>query len=196
MRKTLFLFIVFLAGGVLYSVRGMAFPVDDGFSAAKTLSTRYFTVSIAPGVDEGSLVSTLNIGPEHKVLAGQSLAGTSFSPENLGDLLDAFFLWASNVLDMQLYTYKGHIKIVRDEAEAVAIYRRLYGQDGYSEKGFYIFDTNTLYIAAPNFTKEILGHELGRVIISNFFVVQPPAKVQEVLAGSIEYQLRKTGSGR
>jgi len=36
-----------------------------------------------------------------------------------------------------------------------------------------------------------LGHEIGHAVISNYFVVQPPIRIQEVLAGYVEYQLRK-----
>ena len=53
-------------------------------------------------------------------------------------------------------------------------------------------DINTIYITAENFKKAVLGHEVAHAVISHYFVVQPSMKVQEVLAGYIEYQLRKT----
>ncbi len=183
---------VMMAALLMGSGPAYARPLDDGFVPARTVATRFFTVSIAAGVDDASLIRLMDVGPGHKILAGQSLSGTTYMPDNLGDLLDALFSWSSGVLDMQLYSYRGNIKIARDEEGLKTIYRKLYGTDAYSEKAFYIFDLNTVYIAAGDFTKEILGHEIGHAIISNFFVVQPPAKVQEVLAGYIEYQLRKT----
>ncbi len=167
---------------------------EDGFVTARKMDARYFTVQLAAGVDELQLVQALDVGPEHKILTGQSISTLKVSPNNLGDLLDAFFLWSCGVLDMQLYSYRGTVKVVPDEAALAEIYRRLYGMERKGEKAFYIYELNTVYVAAPNFTKEIVGHEVAHAIISNFFVVQPPTKVQEVLAGYIEYQLRKNPS--
>ena len=161
---------------------------DDGVPVGRVIESRYFTVSLAPGVEEWSLVRSLDIAPGHKIIVGPS---PSYSPNSLGDLLDALFAWSGGVLDMNLYSYKGRIKVVRTTAELGEVYRRLYGVADHAEKGFYVFSLNTLFVAQEDFTKEIVGHEIAHAIISNFFVVQPPEKVQEVLAGYIEFQLRK-----
>jgi len=172
-----------LAGSIVASAAGP----QDAFVAAKKFETRYFTIQLQSGIDEAALVQSLDIGPEHMMFSGQG----SFSPHDLGDVLDALFSWAGGYLDMQLYSYRGKIKIVRDERGLEDVYRSLYGVEHTGEKGFYVYEGNTLYLVADDFTKEIVGHEIAHAIISNFFVVQPPAKVQEVLAGYIEYQLRK-----
>ena len=172
-----------LAGNIVASAAGP----QDAFVAAKKFETRYFTIQLQSGIDEAALVQSLDIGPEHMMFSGQG----SFSPHDLGDVLDALFSWAGGYLDMQLYSYRGKIKIVRDERGLEDVYRSLYGVEHTGEKGFYVYEGNTLYLVADDFTKEIVGHEIAHAIISNFFVVQPPAKVQEVLAGYIEYQLRK-----
>jgi hypothetical protein len=182
--KSFLLAVLFTAvAGAAYAAAGPS----DGFTPARIIASRFFTIQLAPGVDDLALVSSLDLGPDSKVLAGQSLS----SPNNLANLLDALFIWACGVLDMQLYSYRGTIKVVRDQNELADIYLRLYGTERRSEKGYYIYELNTLYVTAQGFTKEILGHEMGHAIISNFFVVQAPEKVQEVLAGYIEYQLRK-----
>ena len=167
---------------------------DDGFVAGRKLEARYFSIQIAAGVDELQLVQALDVGPGHKILAGQMAGSPQFSSTSLADILDAFFLWSCSILDMQLYSYRGNVKVVPDEAALAGVYRRLYGEDRPGEKAFYVYENNTVYVAAPHFTKEIVGHEVAHAIISNFFVVQPPEKVAEVLAGYIEYQLRKTPS--
>ncbi|NLE64522.1 MAG: hypothetical protein GX606_01235 [Elusimicrobia bacterium] len=165
--------------------------VSDGFPSGKTLSGDHFSVVLASGIDEGSLVARLGIGPQHRILSGRSVTGLTFSGKDLPVLLDAFFVWACDILDMQLYSYKGTIKVAANGTQLKDVYRRLYGKESFSDKGFYVSETNTIYIAAGDFTKEILGHEIGHVIVGNYFVVQPPAKVHEVLAGYIEYQIRK-----
>ncbi len=101
--------------------------VNDGFVPAKKIETRHFTVSIASGVDEGALVQRLNINAGHKILAGQPLQGEMFAANSLADLLDALFIWACGVLDMNLYTYRGSIKIVKDLLQLNAVYRTLFG---------------------------------------------------------------------
>ena len=164
---------------------------EDGFAAVKTIDTRHFSLQLGAGVSEAALIQTLDISPQHKVLAGQNLQGATYAPDNLGDLLDALFSWAGNILDMNLYSYKGSIKVVRTPEALSEIYRKLYGAEDHAEKSFYIFELNTIYATQDDFTKEIIGHEMAHGIVCNFFVVPPPAKVQEVLAGYIEYQLRK-----
>jgi len=192
MRRTLCaLSAICLCLALLSPGAAFARPLDDGFSAAKTVEARKFVVQIASGIDEGALVQSLDIGPSHKILAGQPLDGVSFSPDSLGDLLDALFIWAGNVLDMQLYSFRGTIKVVRSSPELGVVYQKLYGQEGRPQKAFYVYEVNTLYVSAEDFTKEIIGHEMAHAIVSNFFVVQPPEKVAEVLSGYIEFQLRK-----
>jgi hypothetical protein len=56
---------------------------------------------------------------------------------------------------------------------------------------FYVYDLNTIYVSAGSFKREVLGHEIAHAVISHYFVVQPPMKAQEVLAGYVEYQLRE-----
>ncbi|MBF0123664.1 MAG: hypothetical protein HQL21_09755 [Candidatus Omnitrophica bacterium] len=188
--------VILVLGLLVFSLltAGPSWAVEDAFPSGKKIVSRHFTITLAPGVDEGSLVTRLNIGPQHKILAGESLKGVTYSAKSLGDLLDALFGWASGVLDMQLYSYRGDIKVTSTPQQLKDVYYKLYGRESRSDKGFYIFEGNTLYVTADAFTREIVGHEVAHAIISNFFVVQPPEKVAEVLAGYIEYQLRKISS--
>jgi len=159
-------------------------PGGDGFVAAKQLETSYFTVSIAPGVDEAKLVQGLRMAPH------------SASGCGLGGMLDGLYEWASKLLYMHVPGYHGEIKVARDTRQLQDIYRRLYGTSVPAHKGFYIYEQDTLYIAASDLTKEVMGHELGHVVVSNYFVVQPSVKAAEVLAGYIEFQLRKMMSAQ
>ena len=53
--------------------------VSDGFPSGKTLSGDHFSVVLASGIDEGSLVARLGIGPQHRILSGRSVTGLTFS---------------------------------------------------------------------------------------------------------------------
>jgi Zn-dependent peptidase ImmA (M78 family) len=94
---------------------------------------------------------------------------------------------------MQLYSYRGHIKVCADERQLADVYRNLFGVSAGERHlhSFYVYEVNTIYITKESFDRFVLGHEIGHAVISNYFVVQPPVRVQEVLAGYVEYQLRK-----
>jgi hypothetical protein len=164
----------------------------DGFLPERIIDGRYFRVLVARELQEPDLLQTLDISPQHSILLSSDHgSGVTFSSRNIADLLDALFEWSSNMLDMHLYTFKGTIAITRDEQELKEIHRRLYGHEAYSDKAFYVSEKNCIYVSAADFTKEVIGHEIAHVLIMNYFVVAPPVKVQEVLAGYIEYQIRK-----
>ena len=173
-----------------------ALEPDDGFSLGHKIETHHFTVLIESGVDDEALIRALNIGPQDNFLSGQIMAESPYSPDNLGNQLDILFGWVCSVLDMKLYSYKGVIKIAHDENALKQLFHKLYGQPGFSDKSFFVQEINTIYVAAPDFTKEILGHEMGHAAMGSYFLVQPPEKVAEVLAGYVEYQLRKQSAQR
>ena len=52
-------------------------------------------------------------------------------------------------------------------------------------------DINTIYVDSENININIFGHELSHAIQSHYFVVPTSNKMQEILAGYVEYQLRK-----
>ena len=106
-------------------------------------------------------------------------------------MVDTLFLRICDLLDMHLYSYRGNIKICRDYNQLSQIYRNLFNADLKGTRSFYTYDLNTIYISPESFQLGILGHEIAHAIISHYFVVQPPVKVAEVLAGYVEYQLRK-----
>ena len=107
-------------------------------------------------------------------------------------MLDVLFTQVCDTLDMQLYSFQGKIKICLDRERLSQIYDDLFRKE-LQASSFYIYSLNTIYISADSFKREILGHEMAHAIISHYFVVQPSVKIQEVLAGYVEYQLRRTG---
>lgn len=181
--------IIILIGLFLLSPAA-SFAIDDGFGSAKKTAGRHFTVYYPAQLDIASLSEKLNIGSADSILAGKS--SVSSSATGLGDMVDTLFTRVCDILDMQLYSYQGNIKVCRDAAQLNQIYRNLFGRDA-NKESFYIYDLNTVYISAGNFTREILGHEIAHAVISHYFVVLPSVKIQEVLAMYVEYQLRKSG---
>ena len=159
---------------------------DDDFGPAKTINTEYFDLYIAPTVDFSWLSQRLDLRPSDEILAGRSSNSLG-----LASGIDSLFLRVCNILDIHLYSYRGKIKVCQDYNQLDSIYSGLFGTSLANRHSFYVFSLNTIYISADNFKREILGHEIGHAVISHYFVVLPPVKVQEVLAGYVEYQLRK-----
>ena len=165
---------------------------DDGFGSAKKIEGEHFTIYYKPDVDLDSLLKQLNVSSADQILSGQIVDNSS--PERqLSSMMEIIFARASNILDLHVYSYKGSIKIFSTLKELTDYYNRLYHTHlpctGYA---FYLVDYKSVYISAQYFHREVLGHEIGHAIMSDYFVVQPSVKVQEVLAGYIEYQLRKS----
>jgi hypothetical protein len=179
----------------LPAVAGMTYGFDDGFASARRSEGKYFTVYYASQVDPAGLSQNLNIGAADRILTGGSTEkwGSDYesdSASGLADMLDTLFLRVSDILDIHIYSFHANIKVCRSEAQLNSLYEELFGR-GLESHALFVTDLNTIYTSPEYFTKEILGHEIAHALMSRYFVVQPPIKVSEVLAGYVEYQLRK-----
>ncbi len=167
-----------------------ALDIDDGFGPVREAQGKHFTVYYSPNTEAFSLLHGLRIFASDQVLAGSQIGRGESAGAELANMVDILFLRVCDILDMQLYSYKGNIKICVNQAQLNEIYNRLFGKE-LGQKSFYVYDLNTIYISADNFTREILGHEMAHAVICHYFVVAPSVKVQEILASYVEYQLRK-----
>lgn len=181
------IFVIF----ILFSLTmGIAYSLDDGFGSARKIESNHFTVYYAPELEIAVLTQQLNISPSDEILVGKSSKERNPLASGLSDMVDTLFMRVCDILDMQLYSYKGNIKICKDDDYLKAVYKNLFNQN-LTRPAFYVNSLNTIYISQESFQQEILGHEIGHAIISHYFVVSPSVKIQEVLASYVEYQLRK-----
>lgn len=171
----------------------IALAFDDGFGAARKIEGKHFIIYYVPQLDAPMLVQQLNISPADKLLAGKSIDKSNSSEAALSDMLDTLFMRVCDILDMQLYSFQGTIKICRDYNQLNQIYNNLFNKNIENQQSFYVYSLNAIYISPESFKREILGHEIGHALISHYFVVLPSVKIQEVLATYVEYQLRKSG---
>ena len=179
--------IIIFVGALFLLTFSIVYAYDDGFASARKTEGGHFTIYYAPKIDSIGLAQQLNISPADKILASGSTKGLS----GLAGMVDTLFTQVCDILDMQLYSYQGSIKICQDYNQLNQIYKTLFSEDLGGMFAFYVNDFNTIYISQENFKRSVLGHEIAHAIISHYFVVQSPLKVQEVLAGYVEYQLRK-----
>lgn len=169
---------------------GVSYSYEDGFGPAKKVEGGHFTIYYAPELETSFLMQQLNLGVSDRFLTGETVKAAN-SPIELTDMVDTLFARVCDVLDMQLYSYKGDIKVCKNFDHLKAIYKTLFDRE-LTRQSFYVNDLNTIYISEEFFKPEILGHEIAHAVISHYFVVLPSVKIQEVLATYVEYQLRKT----
>ncbi|MDD3375060.1 MAG: hypothetical protein PHY73_04985 [Candidatus Omnitrophica bacterium] len=113
---------------------------------------------------------------------------------SLSNVIDAVYLETSDILDIHSYNFRGKIKFLPNAQSVESIFSKYSGYRMH-ERSFYFFDKNTIYISLEDTTLGMLGHEIAHAIISHYFVVPPSTKVQEVLCGYVDYNLKKS-SGR
>lgn len=54
---------------------------------------------------------------------------------------------------------------------------------------FYSPEDKTIFISVNNVDTGVLAHEVAHAVIDKYFVVSPPARVHEILAQYVEYQI-------
>ena len=169
-----------------------AWAADDGFGAATKIDTDHFAIYYKPGVDINALIGQLKVSPTDEILTNMTV--NSSNPQaQLSSMIEVLFARASDVLDMHIYSLKANIKIFATQQDLTDFYNNMFhAKIPCTGFGFYLDDDRSIYVSAEKFKREILGHEMGHAIMSRYFVVQPSVRIQEVLAGYIEYQLRKS----
>ncbi len=171
---------------------GISYAVDDGFGPSKRIEGKHFFTYYAPDIEIEGIVQQLGISSVDTLLAGKPPKKSQPYEVELADILDTLFIRICDILDMPLYSFQGNIKICKDINQLKQIYANLFAKEMVNSPSFYVSDLNTIYITRDSFKKEIIGHEMAHAIISRYFVVLPPEKVQEILSMYVEYQLSNT----
>ena len=172
---------------VLFFISLSAFPQEDDLSLIA--EGKYFSVYGHRSLDVGILLNKIDLsGSVHidSLFDRKEYTASSTAAE----AIDALFREVSDILDIHIYSFHGTIKIFPDKSGFNAISKRYRGQK-FSERSFYFLEKNTIYISFADMTLGMLGHEIAHAIISRYFVVPPPEKLQEVLSGYVEYTLGK-----
>ena len=161
---------------------------DAGIQGSRKMEGRYFKVYVEDGVDAADLSMRIAVPPAINALITEP--ALSQDPSDLTRQLDLLFLAVSEIMDIRLKDFKIKIMICRDARSLEGVFSKYFGGD-LKTSGFYAVSLDMMYVDAENVDIHVLGHELSHAIQAHYFVVPPPAKIQEVLAGYVEYQLRK-----
>jgi len=151
---------------------------------------QYFTIYGYPGMDINGLLTKLNYNyflQLDTLLDGQSQDLRSI----LARTADALYSEASDILGIHVYSFHGNLKFYPDQAALNDVFKSYFHED-FPQCAFYLHERATLYVSMPDVTLGMLSHEIAHAIISHYFVIPPPARVQEILCGYIEYSLRKS----
>jgi len=170
----------------------LGFAAGDDFGTATKIDTEHFTIYYKSGVDINSLISQLHVSKTDQILANQMLNASS--PESqLSSMIEILFTRAGDILDMHVPGLKVNIRIFATQQDLIAYYNDLFHANipGAGDS-FYLEGVRSIFMSAENLKREILGHEIGQAIMSRYFTSQPSARIQEVLSGYIQYQLRKS----
>jgi hypothetical protein len=168
----------------------IAFPVLKVQALSNSFESEHFNISYQEGVDLLNVAHKIEID---SFFTKQDGANTpeeilAFNVENLYDEV-------SDILDMHLYSYKGNVAIYLNGKELKqALYDRFMRELDYL--AIYHSEGNTIYISEEGLRVGILAHEMAHAIIDHYFVVKPPIRIQEVLAGFVEYNIRKKLKGK
>lgn len=97
---------------------------------------------------------------------------------------------AMTVLDMYPPQLKFSIVIEPDEEAVQRHFQRLYKID-VNYIAFYSPGKNRVFYSADNGRLRVVTHEIGHVIVENYFKVSPPQKIHEVLAQYAEKHINE-----
>jgi len=157
--------------------------------SAETIETKYFTVSLCEGCSLSSFAEKINATGLFRLDALSANGSDIRSVIKEG--IDALFLEVCDALDFTLKSYRGNLVVYPDIVEVSKV---AYGDSQIitaNLPSLYVPSHNTIYISFRDMTVGMLAHEMAHAVISSYFVVAPPTKVQEILAGYVEYSVRK-----
>lgn len=173
-----------------FALPSLSFAGKEPEDLGKKCEGKYFTIYYQSDEDLFGIIQKIDISPSQYLMFNSN--SSKADPRiNLTKTIDALFLEVSDILDMHIYSFQGDIRIYRNFDELKKFFSSYFNQE-LQAPSFYIHNSNTICIDAENLNACILGHEIAHAIISHYFVVLPPMKIQEILAGYVEYQLKKT----
>jgi len=174
---------------VIFSVSPLyARSYRDGYTGSKKIRSKFFTVYAE---SDGALRSfEYNIDVPSSIRAIIHEPTVLYETGDVGGELDILYLAVSEILDINLRKYSCNVKVCQDAQSLAAVSKKLFGRV-IDVPAFYVLDNNTIYVNGDDVSINVFGHELSHAIQNEYFVVPPPEKIQEVLAGYVEFQLRK-----
>jgi len=149
----------------------------------KTYQTKYATISYTEDKDLHTF--TRNTGSGFSFLRESSEQNPLLAKTQVDKMVETIF----SLLDMVPPNFHFGINIYRTQGEVTAAFYRVSGR-GAAPVAFYAHQTRSIAIAVDSITDGILVHEIAHAVISAYFPVPPPARMQEILAQHMDKNIR------
>ena len=157
-----------------------ALPAQE---SSKTYETQYAAISYAEEKDLHTF--TRNIGSGLSFLWGSPEQNPLLAKTQVDKIVESI----CSILDMYPPNLRFGITLYRTQSEVTAAYRAQ-GIPGAAPITFYSHRTRSIAVAIDSITDNILAHEIAHAVISAYFVVPPPARMQEILAQYMDKHFR------
>jgi hypothetical protein len=147
-------------------------------SRAADIETKYATITYHDQQDLRRFNDKLDIGRySYQVKAG---LGDTIESEIISKI-DFIVEKVMAVLDMFPVSLKFSIVIRPTEKEVQKDFRDIYRVD-VTYIAFYSPNQNKVFYSVDNANIKVVAHEIGHVIVENYFNISPPQRIHEVLA--------------
>ena len=167
-RPFLILAAVFIAGILFYQAKE---------AGAGEFETRYATVTYFDMKDLREFNNELYMG---RLRSRYKVQGDTVQDE-VGAKIDFIVERVMTVLDMYPRNLKFLIEIYPDARKVQQVFRRLYQVD-VRYIAFYSPSRDKIFFSADNGRLRVVAHEIGHVVVENYFTISPPRRIHEVLA--------------
>lgn len=176
---------IIAAISIMFFLCGGAYAQGTGVLIAEGT---YLSAYADGGNDAYAVLGKLD--PNSLIYASEAAQVNYNAGDILAKTLDGLYQEVSDILDIHIKDFKGTIQVVPDSQSLSDYFKMAYNID-FNELSIYYFQEDIIYVSFADLTVGMLGHEIAHAIISHFFVVPPPAKIQDVLCGYVENALRK-----
>ena len=145
---------------------------------AYDLESRYATITYSDKRDLREFNNELYMGRLKAKL--QLNSGDSLEDDVIAKIN---FIVEKVMFSLEMFPKKLGFSIViqPDAREVQKDFRRLYGVD-VNYIAFYSPSKNRVFYSADNGSLRVVAHEIGHVVVENYFTISPPQRIHEVLA--------------
>lgn len=171
-----------LAAGLVLGTAAVARAEElEGWSRVDSL---YCTVWVHPDVPVRAAERQLSVS----MLRGSRVSRALSAEERLGAKCDAIFKAVERTLEMYPTGLRARVLVFHDPHEIEQRHAQRYGF-GTEAEAFYVRENDSIYTTAGSLSTSVLAHEMAHSVMSHYFTVRPPRKIEELLAIHVDANL-------
>lgn len=182
---------------ILLAIFVCSVPTTGAAENSQGIKSRYFNIHIKSDIDLHQFANQTGLLSFAGSTNPQAVAGESV--EYIGPGMDRMLDQAAEVLGLNMQNFECRIEVFATDADLKRTLDGIFGikegeQAVYFHReypAFYLHENNTIYLSMQTATVGVIGHEMTHALISKYFVVPPTERIQEILAGYVEYSLKK-----